>query len=505
MDNVEMKLQEQATSDTNQNDVVSVDLPAPLGWSKKFIPKKGGSSRRNEIVFIAPTGEEIKNKRQLDQYLKSHSGGPSATEFDWGTGDTPRRSSRLSSKPKETESPESGPSRKKQKRSSSKKGEQKKEDADEEDGSEDDETAADDTEVGKDVEMKDVEVQEKQTEKRSSSKKGEQKKEDADEEDGSEDDETAADDTEVGKDVEMKDVEVQEKQTEKKSVNESGSDANPGTDSVDNADEKADETKELGQASNEVRPSDVKGLNSEDAKPEGVPVEDKSEAGNSDVLFSENDKAVEEQPSENKEEPKIELVGADVHPATETVAPSIEIGVNNAAPANAEKHVEDKSEAGNSDVLLPENDKAIEEPSLEDKEEREKEVAGAEVHPAAESAASDVEIGVNNAAPADAKTGNDGSGPGQGDLEKKVNYGEVHPAAESAASDVEIGVNNAAPADAKTGNDGSGPGQGDLEKKVNYGEVGPNSNGAEGNQEAADHTEQKSINADNLAHESYLF
>jgi len=55
----------------------------------QFVPKKGGTPRRNEIVFIAPSGEEIKNKRQLDQYLKSHPGGPSASEFDWGTGTSP--------------------------------------------------------------------------------------------------------------------------------------------------------------------------------------------------------------------------------------------------------------------------------------------------------------------------------------------------------------------------------------------------------------------------------
>lgn len=52
----------------------------------QFTPKKGSASRRNEILFISPTGEEIRNKRQLEQYLKSHPGGPSSSEFDWGTG-----------------------------------------------------------------------------------------------------------------------------------------------------------------------------------------------------------------------------------------------------------------------------------------------------------------------------------------------------------------------------------------------------------------------------------
>nr|CAD1828097.1 unnamed protein product [Ananas comosus var. bracteatus] len=30
-------------------EVVSVELPAPPGWKKKFIPKKGGTPKRNEI------------------------------------------------------------------------------------------------------------------------------------------------------------------------------------------------------------------------------------------------------------------------------------------------------------------------------------------------------------------------------------------------------------------------------------------------------------------------
>ncbi|GAB2300316.1 hypothetical protein Dimus_034352 [Dionaea muscipula] len=95
-------------------DEVSVELPAPPGWKKKFIPKKKGTPRKSEIVFIAPTGEEISGRRQLDQYLKSHPGGPASLEFDWGTGETPRRSARISEKakftpPKESDSPTKKP------------------------------------------------------------------------------------------------------------------------------------------------------------------------------------------------------------------------------------------------------------------------------------------------------------------------------------------------------------------------------------------------------------
>lgn len=67
-----------------------------------FLPKKAGTPKKNEIVFTSPTGEEITNRRQLDKYLKAHPGGPKASDFDWGTGETPRRSSRISEKVKES-------------------------------------------------------------------------------------------------------------------------------------------------------------------------------------------------------------------------------------------------------------------------------------------------------------------------------------------------------------------------------------------------------------------
>ncbi|MCD7462734.1 hypothetical protein HAX54_049269 [Datura stramonium] len=105
-----------------KNDVVPIELPAPPGWKKRFTPRKSGTPRRNDIVFVSPDGDEIKNKRQLDKYLKSHPGGPPASEFDWGTGDTPRRSTRLGEKSKATETPESETPNKRQRKSSSKKG-----------------------------------------------------------------------------------------------------------------------------------------------------------------------------------------------------------------------------------------------------------------------------------------------------------------------------------------------------------------------------------------------
>lgn len=88
---------------------------------QQFFPKKAGTPKKNEIVFTAPTGEEIVNKKQLEQYLKSHPGGPAVTDFDWGTGETPRRSARISEKAKVASPPQSEPPKKRSRKSSASK------------------------------------------------------------------------------------------------------------------------------------------------------------------------------------------------------------------------------------------------------------------------------------------------------------------------------------------------------------------------------------------------
>ncbi|KAL4291917.1 hypothetical protein GQ457_14G005440 [Hibiscus cannabinus] len=113
----------------SKEEVISVELPAPASWKKMFFPKKVGSPRKTEIVFIAPTGEEISTRRQLEQYLKSHPGNPPVTEFDWGTGETPRRSSRISEKAKATPTPEKEPPKKRGRKSLSAKKEEKETEA----------------------------------------------------------------------------------------------------------------------------------------------------------------------------------------------------------------------------------------------------------------------------------------------------------------------------------------------------------------------------------------
>ncbi|XP_022866576.1 methyl-CpG-binding domain-containing protein 11-like [Olea europaea var. sylvestris] len=88
-------------AEAQSGEVVSVELPAPAAWKKLYMPTKG-TPRKNEISFIAPTGEEIINRKQLEKYLKSHPGNPEISLFDWSTGETPRRSSRISEKAKAT-------------------------------------------------------------------------------------------------------------------------------------------------------------------------------------------------------------------------------------------------------------------------------------------------------------------------------------------------------------------------------------------------------------------
>ncbi|XAR50547.1 hypothetical protein NMG60_11004900 [Bertholletia excelsa] len=112
---------------------LSVELPAPPAWKKLYLPKKSGTPRKNEIVFIAPTGEEFNSRKQLEQYLKSHPGNPSISEFDWGTGETPRRSARISEKVKATPPSTEGrrPKKRGRKSSASKKDAEMKDDVSE--------------------------------------------------------------------------------------------------------------------------------------------------------------------------------------------------------------------------------------------------------------------------------------------------------------------------------------------------------------------------------------
>ncbi|PHT47562.1 Methyl-CpG-binding domain-containing protein 11 [Capsicum baccatum] len=83
-----------------KNQVLPVELPAPPSWKKLAMPKESVRAKKNEIVFVAPTGEEIRNRRQLEKYLKTHDGSPGTSEFDWTTGEAPRRSARISEKVK---------------------------------------------------------------------------------------------------------------------------------------------------------------------------------------------------------------------------------------------------------------------------------------------------------------------------------------------------------------------------------------------------------------------
>ncbi|KAF5725832.1 methyl-CpG-binding domain-containing protein 10-like isoform X1 [Tripterygium wilfordii] len=115
------EIQKEREKESAEDEDFSVELPAPPGWKKKYFPRKDGTPKKNEIIFIAPTGEEFSGRRQLDQYLKAHPGGPATSEFDWGTGETPRRSARISEKAKVAPALEPEPPKKRRRSSLSKK------------------------------------------------------------------------------------------------------------------------------------------------------------------------------------------------------------------------------------------------------------------------------------------------------------------------------------------------------------------------------------------------
>ncbi|KAI3848564.1 hypothetical protein MKX03_011260 [Papaver bracteatum] len=169
----------------SQDEVVSIELPAPPGWNKKFVQfivkKRGGTPKKNEIVFTAPTGEEFHTRKQLEQFLKSHPDSPALSEFDWGTGETPRRSVRISQKVKAISPPEiETPTRKRSKKSSSGRKDNKEA-----------EVVQKDDEGDKDVVMQDKEVTEED-------KTGIEKKDEADAE-GTEKEKADAEGTEKEK------------------------------------------------------------------------------------------------------------------------------------------------------------------------------------------------------------------------------------------------------------------------------------------------------------------
>lgn len=91
----------------------------------QFVAKKSGTPKKNEIIFTAPSGEEITGRRQLEQYLKAHPGSPAVSEFDWGTGETPRRSARISEKSKAAPTRETEPPKKRSRKSAASKNETK--------------------------------------------------------------------------------------------------------------------------------------------------------------------------------------------------------------------------------------------------------------------------------------------------------------------------------------------------------------------------------------------
>ncbi|KAK0595165.1 hypothetical protein LWI29_004131 [Acer saccharum] len=269
-------------------EVLSVELPAPTAWKKMYFPKKVGTPRKSEIMFIAPTGEEINNRKQLEQYLKSHPGNPAISEFDWGTGETPRRSSRISEKVKATPTPEKEPPKKKGRRSSLGRRDNKETEA-----------ASAKPEDEKEIQMKDADVTEKGNaeENKTEEKADETKNKDANME-------------KTGPEEVKKDTEIQD------AAEETKNDAAGNTEVSKTADEVAQNEKEKVEDSVEKAQENGPGENKQD-NPDTVTKEANGAANDekSNVQVEEKGKAIDAEVIENGKVDQMGHTDAPQHPA----------------------------------------------------------------------------------------------------------------------------------------------------------------------------------------------
>ncbi|MCD9644674.1 hypothetical protein HAX54_033084 [Datura stramonium] len=216
----------------------------------EFLPKKGGTPKKNEIVFTAPTGEEITTRKQLEKYLKSHPGGPPVAEFDWGTGETPRRSARIIEKAKAApSSPLSEPAKKRSRKSSASKKDSK------------DKTVPEETEAAKDDDMEEAEKHEKDTAVMDAEKDVEQKQDENQDEtqDGEGEVEKKEEAQATEKDVQKKDeIKSSENDVVKENIDEKKDEGQNADDKVEDApSEEPQVGKDVEMADNVGHPKDV--------------------------------------------------------------------------------------------------------------------------------------------------------------------------------------------------------------------------------------------------------
>ncbi|XP_038700481.1 methyl-CpG-binding domain-containing protein 11-like [Tripterygium wilfordii] len=267
----------QKEKESAEEEDFSVELPAPPGWKKKFFPQKGGTPKKNEIIFVAPTGEEFSGKRQLDQYLKAHPGGPGTLEFDWGTGETPRRSARISEKAKAIPAPEPEPPKKRRRSSLTKKDSVRTE------------SAPKGTEEPKEIHMEEADKKEK---------------DDAD--------------VEVEKEIVKENQDDKDEAQEAKKKEEDSADVEVEKDIVMENQDGKDEAQDAGTeteaaSSKEAKGEDVNtsnGAEKGERKPDPEPdnpkgIQSGTGAGDSELMHNENEKVVGEKAEEKHEEPQV--------------------------------------------------------------------------------------------------------------------------------------------------------------------------------------------------------
>jgi hypothetical protein len=302
-----------------QEELISVELQAPPSWKKVYFLKRVGPPRKNEIVFIAPTGEEISNRKQLDQYLKSHPGNPTISEFDWSTGESPRRSTRISEKVISTPTPEKlGPTKKRRTSISKKENKEaetekaKKENAKEEKGKDsevENRVEAEETKGEKDVQMQNAEkIKKESTVKKGKDSEVDDRVETKVGKDGDSEEKVNPGETKK-KDVQMSDVEKTENELE---TNEIGKDVEHEEnakleETEDTIAVKKDEAKPVEES--EIIQNGKENIEKTEGTKEDTPSEKPAEVNPETVTIEENGTASEDTNSNETEKGKVNQLG----------------------------------------------------------------------------------------------------------------------------------------------------------------------------------------------------
>lgn len=281
----------------------------------QFFPKKSGTPKKNEIVFTAPTGEEINNRKQLEQYLKAHPGSPAISEFDWGSGETPRRSARISEKAKAAPPPESEPPKKRGKKSPASKKEAAEEEKEE--TKEVQMQEADGTKDDKDLEQEKKVVSENQDEKGA---------EEADVKESTH----PGENTDVPNDEEKPNTADGELQASKEKIDDKGAEGSEIVQNKDKDEEKIGQQPEETKKGDGQPPEETKkdGGSGESEKSEAAPIAEKKAEVEGENKEENNNRGTHESEGETKEKEGTKVHDEEHHKVNDVNKPESELTQN---------------------------------------------------------------------------------------------------------------------------------------------------------------------------------